>query len=117
MIFVAVEGTCTVYKRSFTKIIFIAAFYAKTNVTSRAWKAALNRNALAIGRRHSARRQRIAPFDLRCASLPVSAAISIMFLDNLCSKKWYDMLHTGCGIHSLQSSTVSRIGRHSAGYS
>ena len=98
------------------QILFGAAFYAKTNVTSRAWKAALNRNALAIGRRHSARRQRIAPFDLHRASLPVSAAISIMFLDTLCSKKWYDMPHTGCGIHSLQSSTVSRIGRHSAGY-
>ena len=57
------------------QILFAAAFYAKTNVTSRAWKAALNRNALAIGRRHSARQQRIAPFDLRRASLPVSAAI------------------------------------------
>ena len=55
------------------QILFVAAFYAKTNVTSRAWKAALNRNALAISR-HSARRQRIAPFDLRGASLPVSAA-------------------------------------------
>ena len=29
-----------------------------------------------IGRRHSARRQRIAPFDLRRASLPVAVAIS-----------------------------------------
>ena len=98
------------------QIIFVAAFYAKTNVTSRAWKAALNINALAINRRHSARWQRIAPFDLRRVSLPVFAAISIMFLDTLCSKKWYDMPHTGCGIHSLQSSTVSRIGRPSAGY-
>ena len=59
-------------------------------------------HALAIGRRHSARRQRIAPFDLRRASRPVSAAISIMFLDTLCSKKWYDMPHIECGIHSLQ---------------
>ena len=75
------------------QILFVAAFYAKTNVTSR---------ALAIGRRHFARRQRIAPFDLRRASLPVSAAISIMFLDTLCSKKWYDMPHIECGIHSLQ---------------
>ena len=98
------------------QILFAAAFYAKTNITSRAWKAALNRNALPIGRRHSARRQRITPFDLRRASLPVSAAIAIMFLDTLCSRKWYDMPHTGCGIHSLQMSTVSRIGRRSAGY-
>ena len=36
------------------------------------------------------------------------AAISIMFLDTLCSKKWYDMPHM-CGIHS-------RIDRHSAVY-
>ena len=42
-----------------------------------------------------ARRQRIAPFDLRRASLPVSAAISIMFLDSLCSKRWYDVPHIG----------------------
>ena len=100
------------------QILFAAAFYPKTNVTSRAFKqkAALNRNALAIGRRHSARRQRIAPFDLRRASLPVSAAISIMFLDTLCSKKWYDMPHIGYGIHSLQRSTISSIGRHLAGY-
>ena len=45
-----------------------------------------------------------------------AAAISIMFLDTLCSKKWYDMPHIGCGIHSLQWSTISRIGRHSAVY-
>ena len=32
-------------------------------------------HALAIGRRHSTRRQRIAPFDLRRASLPVSTAL------------------------------------------
>ena len=69
-----------------------------------------------IGRRHSARRQRIAPFDLRRASLPVAVAISIMFLDTLYSKEWYDMPHIGCGIHSLQRSTISRIGRHPAGY-
>ena len=55
------------------QILFVAAFYAKTNVTSRAWKSALNINALATGHRHSARRKRIAPFDLRRASLPVAA--------------------------------------------
>ena len=60
VIFVAVEGTCTFYKRS--RSLFVAAFYAKTNVTSRAWKATLNRNALAIGCRHA-------------ASLLISAAI------------------------------------------
>ena len=50
------------------------------------------------------------------ASLPVATAISIMFLDTLCSKKWYDMPHIEYVIHSLQWSTSSRIGRHSAGY-
>ena len=48
--------------------------------------------------------------------VPVAVAISIMFLDTLYSKKWYDMLHIGCGIHLLQRSTISHIGRHSAGY-
>ena len=35
-------------------------------------------------------------------SLPVPPLFSIMFLDTLCTKKWYDMPHVGCGIHSLQ---------------
>ena len=82
------------------QILFVAAAYAKTNVLSCACKAALNRNALATGR----------------ASLLVAALFTIMFLDTLCSKKWYDMPHIGCGIHALQRSTISRIGRHSAGY-
>ena len=68
-----------------------------------------------IGRRHSVRRQRIAPFDLQRASLPPSL-FAIMFSDTLYSKEWYDMPHIGCGIHSLQRSTISRIGRHSAGH-
>ena len=67
------------------QILFVAAAYAKTNVISRAWEAAANKSALAIGRRHSARQRRIVPCDLRRASLPVAAAISIMFLDILCS--------------------------------
>ena len=71
-----------------------------------------------IGRRHSARRQRIAPFDLRrdvrVCRLP--SLFAIMFIDTLYSKKWYDMPHIGCGIHSLQRSTISHFGRHPAGY-
>ena len=51
------------------------------------------------------------PCECRLPSL-----FSIMFLDTLYSKKWYDMPHIGCGIHSLQRSTISRIGRHPAGY-
>ena len=98
------------------RILFVAAAYAKTIVISHACKAALNRNALAIDRCHSARQQRIAPFVLRRASLPVAVAISVMFRDTLCSKKWYDMPQIWCGIHSLQRSTICHIGRHSAGY-
>ena len=45
-----------------------------------------------------------------CESAGAAAIISILFLETLCSKKW-------CGIHSLQWSTIPRIGRHSAGYS
>ena len=59
---------------------------------------------------------RIVPCDLRRASLPVAAAISILFLDTLCSKKWYDIPHIRCDINSLQLSTIFRIGRRSSGY-
>ena len=97
------------------QILFVAAAYATTNAISRACEAAY-RNALAILAVATARRQRIAPFDVCRASLPVAVAISIMFLDTLYSKKWYDMPRIGCGIHSLQRSTISSIGRHSAGY-
>ena len=97
------------------QIIFVAAAYEQTNVISRARKVAVNRTALAIGRRHSARRQRTVPCDLRRACLPVLPLFAIIFLDTLCSK-WYDMPHIGCGIHSLQWSTIPLIGRHSAGY-
>ena len=72
-------------------------------------KAAVHRNAPAIGRRPPARRRRTVPCDLRRASLPVPPLFSIMFLDTLCSKKWYDVPHIGCGIHSLQWSTIQRL--------
>ena len=98
------------------QILFVAAAYEQTNAISRARKAAVNRNALAIDRRPPARRRRTVPCDLRRASLPVPPLFSIMFLDTLCSKKWYDMPHIRCGIHSHQWSTIPRIGRHSAGY-
>ena len=94
------------------QILLVAAAYEQTNVISRA----VNRNALAIDRRPSARRRRTVPCDLGRASLPVPPLFSIMFLDTLYSKKWYDMPHIGCDIHSLQRSTISCIGRHSAGY-
>ena len=57
---------------------------------------------------------RLLIYAVRVCRLP--SLFSIMFLDTLYSKKWYDMPHIGCGIHSLQRSTIFRIGRHSAGY-
>ena len=81
--------------------MFVAAAYAKTNECNamlRACQAVANRNALAT---------RV------CSFLP---RFDIMFLDTLCSKKSYDMPHIRCSIHALQWSTISRIGRHSAGY-
>ena len=98
------------------QILFVAAAYEQTNVISLARKAAVHRNALAIDRRPPARRRRTVPCVLRRASLPVPPLFPIMFIDTLYSKKWYDMLHIGCGIRSLCRSTISRIGRHPAGY-
>ena len=80
-------------------------------------KAAININALAIDRRPPCEAAtNCAVWSPPCESAG-AAAISILFLDTLCSKKWYDMPHIGCGIHSLQCSTIPRIGRHLAGYS
>ena len=50
-------------------------------------KAAVNRNALAIDRRPPARRRRTVPWSPPCECAG-AAAISILFLDTLCSKKW-----------------------------
>ena len=76
------------------QILFVAATYEKTNVISRAcagnWPSPLCEAAT-----------NCAVWSPPCESAD-AAAISIMFLDTLCSKKWYDMPHIGCGIHSLQ---------------
>ena len=53
-------------------------------------------------------------YAVRVCRLP--SLLAILLLDTLCSKKWYDMPHIGCGIHSRQWSTIPRIGRHSAVY-
>ena len=98
------------------QIIFVAAAYAKTNAISRACEAAY-RNALAILAVATLRvgdGLRLLIYAVLVCRLP--SLFSIMFLDTLYSKKWYDMPHIGRGIHSLQRSTISRIGRHSAGY-
>ena len=91
------------------QILFVAAAYAKTNAISRACEAAY-RNALAIlavATLRGGNELRLLIYAVRVCRLPL--LFSIMFLDTLYSKKWYD-------IHSLQRSTISRIGRHSAGY-
>ena len=114
VIFVAVEGTCTFYKRS-RSLYF--KFYSLRLLTPRPmqyrvptemhwqyWPSPLrggNDLLLLISA-------------VRVCRLP--SLFSIMFLDTLYSKKWYDMPHIWCGIHSLQRSTICRIDRHSAGY-
>ena len=105
------------------KILFVAAAYAKTNAISRACEAAY-RNALAIlavatlrgGNELRLWISAVRVCRLLCESAGCRPLFAIMFLDTLYSKKWYDMPHIGCGIHSLQRSTISRIGRHPAGY-
>ena len=96
------------------QILFVAAAYAKTNAISHACEAAY-RNALAIlavATLRGGNELRLLIYAVRVCRLP--SLFAIMFLDT--SKKWYDMPHIGCGIHSLHRSTISRIGRHSAGY-
>ena len=90
------------------QIIFVAAAYAKTNAISRACEAAY-RNALLGGNE-----LRRLIYAMRVCRLP--SLFSIMFIDTLYSKKWYDMPHVGYGIHSLQRSTISRIGKYPAGH-
>ena len=72
------------------QILFVAAFYAKTNVTSRAWKAACIGNwpsSLLRG----GNELRLLIYAVRVCRFPL--LLSIMFLDTLCSKEWYDMPH------------------------
>ena len=98
------------------QILFVAAAYAKTNAIQRACEAAY-RNALAIlavATLRGGNELRLLIYAVRVCRFP--SLFAIMFLDNLYSKKWYDMPHIGCGINSLQRSTISCIGRHSAGY-
>ena len=98
------------------QIIFDAAAYAKTNTISRACEAAY-RNALAIlavATLLGSIELLLLIYAVRVCRLPL--LLAILLLNTLCSKKWYDMPHIGCGIHSRQWSTIPRIGRHSAVY-
>ena len=76
VIFVAVEGTFVCFTKGHDHVISntIRCGCLRQEQCNVACLESC-RNELAIGRRHSVRRQRIAPFDLRRASLPVSAAI------------------------------------------
>ena len=100
------------------QILFVAAAYAKTNVISRACEAAY-RNALAIlavATLRGGNELRLLIYAVRVCRLRSLFAMMLLDRPTLYSKKWYDMAHIRCGIHSLQRSTISRIGRHSTGY-
>ena len=119
VIFVAVERTFVCFTKvhdHLFQILFVAAAYAKTNAISRVCKAAFI-NALAILAVATLRggiELLLLIYAVRVCRLP--SLLAILLLDTLCSKKWYDMSHIGCGIHSRQWSTIPRIGRHSAVY-
>ena len=114
VIFVAVEGTFVRFTKDHDHFIsnYIRCGCLRKDQCNIACLQTEMHSQLAVV---TARRRRTVPCDLRRASLPVPPLFA-MCLDTLCSKKWYDMPHIGCGIHSHQWSTISSIGRHSAGY-
>ena len=93
--------SCTLYKRarSLFQILFVAASYEKTNVILRACKQKCTGNWPSSLRGGDEL--------CRVISAVQVCRFAIMFLDTLCSKKWYS---------TIQWSTIPRIGRHSAGY-
>ena len=103
VIFVAVERTFVCFTKGqdhLFQIIFVAAAYEQTNAISRACEAAY-KNALAIlavATLRGGNELRLLIYAVRVCRLP--SLLSILLLDTLCSKKWYDMPHIGCGIHS-----------------
>ena len=115
VIFVAVEGTFVHFTKRHDHFIsnyIVAAAYAKTKALSRAYRNALA--ILAVATLRGGNELCLLIYAVRVCRLP--SLFSRMFLDTLYSKKWYDMPHIGCGIHSLQRSTICRIGSHSAVY-
>ena len=115
VIFVAVERTFVCFAKvhdHLFQILFVAAAYAKTNAISRACEAAYT--ILAVTTLLGGIELLLLIYAVRVCRLP--SLLAILLLDTLCSKKWYDMPHIGCGIHSRQWSTIPRIGRHSAVY-
>ena len=116
VIFVAVEGTFVCFTKGHDHFIsnYIRCGCLRNDQCNIACLQTEMHSQLAAA--PPARRRRTVPCDLCRASLPAPPLFSIMFLGALCSKKWYDMPHIGCGIHSLQWSTISCIGRYSAVY-
>ena len=120
VIFVAVERTFVCFTKSHEHFISnsIRCGCLRTDQCNIACsKAAINRNALAIlavATLLGGIELLLLIYAVRVCRLP--SLLALLLLDTLCSKKWYDMPHTGCGIHSRQRSTIPRIGRHSAVY-
>ena len=91
VIFVAVEGTFVCFTKGqdhLFQIQFVAAAYEQTNACL-CLRSCIQKCTGNIGRRHSARRHRIAPFDLRRASLPVAVAISYTVVRHAAHRVWY----------------------------
>ena len=91
VIFVAVEGTFVCFTKGqdhLFQIQFVAAAYEQTNACL-CLRSCIQKCTGNIGRRHSAGRQRIAPFDLRRASLPVAVAISYTVVRHAAHRVWY----------------------------
>ena len=100
MIFVAVEGTFVRFTKGHDHFIsnYIRCGCLRKDQSNIACLQTEMHWKLAVA---AARRRRTVPCDRR-ASLRVPPLFSILFLDTLCLKKWYDMPHVGCGIRSLQ---------------
>ena len=116
MIFVAIEGTFVRFTKCHDHFILnsIRCVFlrqdqcnvpGKLHSTEMHWRLAPTGKEL-----------RLLIYAVRVCRFPPLFAIMFLDTSKKCSKKWYDMPHIGCSIHSLQRSTISRIGRHSAGY-
>ena len=100
VIFVAVEGTFVRFTKGHDHFI-----------SNSIRCGCLRQDQCNIACLRSGNELRLLIYAVRVCRLP--SLLAIMLLGTLYSKKWYDMPHIGCGIHSLQR---SRIGRHSASY-
>ena len=86
VIFVAVEGTFVHFTKGHDHFIsnsIHCGCLRQDQCNIACLRSCIQKCTGNIGGRHSARRQRIAPFDLRGASLPVPPLFSILFLDTV----------------------------------